>query len=332
MKVAATTANQQTQSKAVANNVSQQKSSSRGDSEFVDNRPETKTLQSLQMIINGSPRMAVQRQRGGNIIGGSEPVIKQAKKNVQKKSDPKGVSQRKVVVASPLGGLDKADFTLLSHINWAKAMSNAPVSDLDSDKDWKGVDKDEYVHLVEHGNVGMITGATPAEIANAANTLPKNYAKAIRITSCFSGVQPPKKDSLIDQVKGKMDEEHKNIPVFGVTGPSITNIEAGANPMEVVDPAKMKKAFFYQEALLGKPKHLTDIQIQEAKQLKIWEKHKNMKDNWEIDIGQPPYSTMSIEELSEQAAAKSKAFYEEFIQLLRDNGCLKEVGEQLALA
>lgn len=79
MNIAATTANKQNQSKAAANNVSQQKNSSRGDSDFVDNRPETKTLQSLQMMINGSPRMAVQRQRAVNIIGGSHQMPIQLK-------------------------------------------------------------------------------------------------------------------------------------------------------------------------------------------------------------------------------------------------------------
>lgn len=76
MKVAATTANKKNQSRVVANNVSKQKNNSRDDSGVVDNRPETKALKSLQMMINDSPRMAAQRQRTSNITGGKAQVIK----------------------------------------------------------------------------------------------------------------------------------------------------------------------------------------------------------------------------------------------------------------
>jgi hypothetical protein len=82
MKVAATTTNKQKQSRAVANNVSHHKSNSRGDSGFVDNRPETKALKSLQMMINDSPRMVAQRQRKSNIYGGTAQVIKGPDTNV----------------------------------------------------------------------------------------------------------------------------------------------------------------------------------------------------------------------------------------------------------
>ncbi len=82
MKVAATTANQQNQSRAVANHVSKQKNNSRDDSRFVDNRPETNALKSLQMMINNSPRMAAQRQRTSNITGGKAQVIKGPDTNV----------------------------------------------------------------------------------------------------------------------------------------------------------------------------------------------------------------------------------------------------------
>ncbi len=76
MKITATTSNNQTQGRAVANNVSQQKSNTRDDSDFVDNRPETKALESLQMIMRDSPRMGVQRQRKSYIAGGKAKDIK----------------------------------------------------------------------------------------------------------------------------------------------------------------------------------------------------------------------------------------------------------------
>jgi len=75
MKVAETTANKQNQSRAVATNVSQQKNNGRDDSGFVDNRPETNALKSLQMMINNSPRMAAQRRRISNTTGGKAQVI-----------------------------------------------------------------------------------------------------------------------------------------------------------------------------------------------------------------------------------------------------------------
>jgi hypothetical protein len=82
MKVAATKENKQNQSRAVANNVSQKKNNSRGALGFVDNRPETKALKSLQMMINNSPRIAAQRQRTSNITGGNAQVIKGPDTNV----------------------------------------------------------------------------------------------------------------------------------------------------------------------------------------------------------------------------------------------------------
>jgi hypothetical protein len=82
MKVAATTANKQNQTSAVANNVSKQKNNSPDDSGFVDNRPETKALKSLQMMINDSPRMDAQRQRTSNITGGPAQLVEGPGANV----------------------------------------------------------------------------------------------------------------------------------------------------------------------------------------------------------------------------------------------------------
>lgn len=89
MKAAVETSNKQNQSRAVANNVSKQKNYNKGDSEFVDNRPETKALKSLQMMINNSPRMVAQRQRVAHIIGGTDHAVKGPDKNV-KKNNSKG--------------------------------------------------------------------------------------------------------------------------------------------------------------------------------------------------------------------------------------------------
>ncbi len=82
MKKAVETANKQNHNTAAANNVSQHKNRSREDSGFVDNRPETKALKSLQIMINDSPRMAAQRQRTSNTTGGTAQVIKGPDTNV----------------------------------------------------------------------------------------------------------------------------------------------------------------------------------------------------------------------------------------------------------
>lgn len=74
MKPTVETSNKQNQSQAAANRVSKEKNNSRGDSDFVDNRPETKALKSLQMMINGSSRMVAQRQTKANIIGSTAHV------------------------------------------------------------------------------------------------------------------------------------------------------------------------------------------------------------------------------------------------------------------
>lgn len=132
MKVTATTTNKQNQSRDVTDNVSKQKNSSRGNSGFVDKRPETKALKSLQMMINDSPRMAAQRQRTSNITGGRAKVLKGPDTKV-----PNGPAESSKVIrlsapsqSSPASGIQPLTGTLhnkgIIQKNGKSAEQNAP--------------------------------------------------------------------------------------------------------------------------------------------------------------------------------------------------------------
>ena len=297
--------------------------------QFVDGRNSIKAQSQLQHIMRASPQITAQRAQQTGMQ--ASPVVQQ---KVIQLSSAKQVTtgeaaQRMVAVAGGQQTFNKKDFTQLAHLDWAMKISGGPLVDLDASI--SAIGENEDLHLVQHGDKGMmvhqIDDSEQWEAIGAQQIgalfiqhLPQNYAGRIRVSSCYSGTLTDiaqQDSSLVGQIKALIQSSKRadlhNVFIVGWNGPTITNININSDSgtgAETVNDTHVKAAGKLQDGLLNG-------------------KYNAIKAKWESTVGK---DTRPLEVLAAAASKEFEAFYQEFAEECKTNGWLLDYVDSLVIA
>lgn len=180
-------------SRAVANSVVQNKSSGKQGFGFLDNRPEAKTQNVLQLMMNDQ-------------------------RNVK---NPKVMQRMAVMAVDNMN--DQTDSLVWNNMQYAAQQAGGPIGDMRDNKVWNQLDDMDNIRIVEHGEEKKVGGKNANEIAlsmtTGANKLPNNKAIGeITFQSCYAGVDGGQGSLVSDMALELKSRGLSGIPIKGRTG------------------------------------------------------------------------------------------------------------------